>query len=84
LLAGVALVGMLATPVQNLVSRQIEMRADQHALELTADPDTFIRMQTGLAENNLSDVDPPGWLHWWFGSHPTTAERIAMAEEFRR
>lgn len=84
LLAGVALVGVLATPVQNLVSRQIEMRADQHALELTADPDTFIRMQTGLSEANLSDVDPPGWLHWWFGSHPTTAERIAMAEEFRR
>lgn len=84
ILAAVALVGLLATPVQNLVSRQIEMRADEHALELTDDPDTFIRMQTSLADSNLSDVDPPGPLHWWFGSHPSTAERIAMAEEVRK
>ena len=83
LLAVVALVGLFATPVQNLVSRQMEMRADEHAVELTGDPDTFIRMQTSLAEKNLSDVDPPRLLHWWFGSHPSTAERIAMAEEAR-
>ena len=83
LIAAVALVGLLATPVQNLVSRQLEMRADRHALELTDDPDTFITMQTSLATRNLSDVDPPVLLHWWFGSHPSTAERIAMAEETR-
>ena len=83
-LAFVALVGVLSTPIQNLVSRHIEARADQHALELTRDPVTFARMQAALAAGNLSDVDPPGFVHWFFGSHPSTVERIAMAEEFRR
>ncbi|GAA4924734.1 M48 family metallopeptidase [Stackebrandtia albiflava] len=82
ILAAVAVVGLLAGPVQNVISRQIEMRADQHALELTGDPQTFIEMQTGLATTNLSDVDPPTVLHWLFGSHPTTAQRIAMAKEY--
>ena len=82
LLAVFAVVGLVATPIQNIVSRSIELRADEHALELTGDPGTFIRMQTTLAETNLSDVDPPVWLHWYFGSHPTTAQRIALAEGF--
>lgn len=82
-LAAVAVVGLLTTPVQSAISRQLEMRADQYALELTQDPDTFAEMQAGLAAANLADVDPPRAHHWFFGSHPTTAQRIAAAEEYR-
>lgn len=82
LLAVVALVSIVVTPLQNAVSRKIEMRADSHALELTGDPDTFVEMQTSLARTNISDVDPPGFVHWFFGSHPTTAQRIAMAKSY--
>lgn len=82
ILAFITVVSLLATPVQNAVSRRIEMRADAHALALTNDPATFARMQASLAANNKSDVDPPGFLHWMFGSHPTTAQRIAMADAY--
>ncbi len=80
----VAVGTLVALPVQNLVSRQIEARADVAALDLTRDPEAFIAMQRGLAESNLSDPDPPGAWRWFFGSHPTTAERIALAEDWER
>jgi STE24 endopeptidase len=78
-------VGTLAsTPVQNLVSRHIEARADVHALDLTANPEAFIQMQRGLATTNLSDPDPPAAWQWFFGSHPTTAQRVALAHDWER
>lgn len=75
---------LLATPVQNLVSRQIETRADLHALELTGDAGAFVAMQERLASTNLSDPDPPAAWHWFFGSHPTSAQRVAFAEDWLR
>src|SRR3712207_152298 len=80
----VALGTLLSTPVQNLVSRQIEARADLHALELTRDPEAFIQMQRRLAATNLSDPDPPAAWHWFFGSHPTSAQRVAFALDWER
>jgi STE24 endopeptidase len=78
-------VGMLlATPMQNLVSRHIEARADAHALNLTHDPAAFVSMQQRLAETNLAEPDPPSAWQWFFGSHPTTAERVAMAGDWVR
>ncbi|HEY1178417.1 MAG TPA: M48 family metallopeptidase [Phytomonospora sp.] len=79
LLAVVAVVGLVSTPLQNLVSRRVEARADEHALTLTGDPDTFASMQQRLATANLSDVDPPWVLFWLFSSHPSTVQRIAAA-----
>jgi STE24 endopeptidase len=80
----VAVGTLLATPVQNLVSRQIEARADLHALDLTRDPQTFIAMQERLAESGLSQPQPPRVLHLLFGDHPTEAERVAMAGTWER
>jgi STE24 endopeptidase len=75
---------LVSAPVQNLVSRQIEARADVHALDLTRDPDTFTAMQQGLAVANLSEPDPPAALQWFFGSHPTTAQRVGFARDWKR
>jgi STE24 endopeptidase len=75
---------VLSTPVQNLVSRHIEARADVHALDLTEDPAAFLAMQERLAVTNLSDPDPPAAWQWFFGSHPTTAERIALVHDWER
>jgi STE24 endopeptidase len=75
---------LLATPVQNLVSRQIEARADLHALDLTRDPQTFIAMQKRLAQSGLNEPQPPRVLHLLFGDHPTEAERVAMAATWER
>jgi STE24 endopeptidase len=75
---------VVSTPVQNLLSRHVEARADVHALDLTADPAAFVNMQRGLADTNLSDPDPPAAWQWFFGSHPTVAQRVAMAEDWER
>ena len=71
---------VLATPLQNTVSRQVETRADLHALDSTRDADAFVRMQRELAVTNISDPDPPAAWQWFFGSHPTTAQRVAFAQ----
>jgi len=75
---------LLSTPAQNLVSRHIEARADVHALDLTDDPDAFTAMQRDLAVTNLDEPDPPAALQWFFGSHPTPAQRIALAQDWER
>jgi STE24 endopeptidase len=75
--------GLLSTPVQNLVSRQVEARADLRALDLTGDAGAFIAMQRELAATNLSDPDPPAAWQWFFGSHPTGAQRISFAEDWQ-
>ncbi len=81
MLLGLAAVGMLlALPAENLVSRAFEARADVHSVALTGEARTFEAMQRRLATSNLSDPDPPWLLQTWFGSHPTVAERIALAE----
>ena len=78
-LALVAVGGFLVTPAQNTVSRQIETRADVDALRATRDPDAFVAMQTELARRSFSDPTPPALPQWWFGSHPTTMQRIGLA-----
>jgi STE24 endopeptidase len=75
---------LVSTPVQHAVSRHVEARADLHALDLTGDAAAFTRMQQRLAATNLSDPDPPAAWHWFFGSHPTSAQRVAFAEDWLR
>lgn len=73
---------LVSTPVQNLVSRHIEARADLHALDLTEDPTSFIAVQRSLGAANLNDPDPPAAWQWFFGSHPTVPQRVAFAEDW--
>lgn len=80
LLALVAVGTLLALPAQNVVSRAVEARADRHALGLTDDPATQIALQQRLAVRNLNDPDPPAWQYLWFASHPTAAQRVALAQ----
>lgn len=79
-LALTALGGFVSTPVQNTVSRQIETRADVAALRATEDPDAFVKMQKELSLRSFSDPTPPPLAQLWFGSHPTTMQRIGLAE----
>ena len=81
LLALLAIGTVLAGPLQNAVSRQIETRADVDSLEATHDPQAFIAMQRQLSLKALADPTPPAWSQWWFGSHPTTLTRIAIARQ---
>lgn len=78
-------VGTLVTgPAVNLVSRQVEARADVTALDLTGDVDTFVSSQRRLARTNLSDLDPNPLAYLLFATHPSTTERLALAREWER
>jgi len=78
----IAIGTLLTSPVNNGLSRLIETRADVDALQTTRNPAAFIAMQRQLALHSLSD-QPPAWSQFWFGSHPTTLERIAIAQQLR-
>lgn len=78
LVALVAWGGVVAAPVENGISRRIETRADVDALKATGDPVAFGEMQKMLALRALADPTPPAWSQWWWGSHPTVLERLAL------
>jgi STE24 endopeptidase len=84
LAAVVTLAGLVSLPLQNALTRRIEARADQHALQLTNDPSTVEKMEERLATTNLADVDPPRWHYVIFASHPSIVERMAAARAFAR
>ncbi len=78
-LALAALATILSAPVQNGISRQLETRADVTALQATNAPQPFVGLQRRLATRSLADPTPPAWSQFWFGSHPTVLERVALA-----
>jgi STE24 endopeptidase len=80
ILALVALATLLASPVQNGISRRIETRADVDSVRTTRDPQAFIQLQKDLATTSLADPTPYRLSQLWFGSHPTALQRVALAE----
>lgn len=76
----VVLVPVLASPVTAAVSRQVERAADVRAVELTQDPAAYAEAMQTLLVTNRADPSPPAAYQWWFGSHPSGAERVARAE----
>jgi len=83
-LAVLAVLGFVSGPVQALVSRRIETRADLHALDLTRAPAPAIAMQQRLSTTNLSDLDPSPLVFGMFSTHPTGPQRIALARTWAR
>jgi len=79
-----ALVSFGLTCAGNVLSRQVEARADAFALETTRDPAAFIALERSLATRNISQPDPPRLWHLVFGTHPTTIERIGYGETHAR
>jgi STE24 endopeptidase len=80
----IALVSFVMQIPGNALSRRVEGSADAYALRLTNDSAAFIAVQRKLAEQNISDPDPPGWLQFLFGTHPTTVTRIGYGLTWAR
>jgi STE24 endopeptidase len=78
----VAVVQLAAAPAQNWISRRMEAEADWKALELTRDPVSLERLMVHFSQTSLGDPAPPAWTQAVLGSHPTMADRVAMARAF--
>ena len=62
---------------------RLEAEADWAALEATRDPKAMEALFRGFTEEGLADPNPPGWFHEVFYSHPSGAERVAMARAWQ-
>jgi STE24 endopeptidase len=79
-----AVLALLAAPVQNLVSRRYEAEADWRSLNATNDPASMTRLFRSFQRTSLEQPNPGLLDYLWLENHPTLMQRIAMAERFRR
>ena len=70
---------LVTTPAQNLVSRRAEAEADWKALQTTRDPQAARGLFREFAVTSLGDPSPPTWAYVLLETHPTLAQRVAMA-----
>jgi STE24 endopeptidase len=75
--------GLVAAPFQNVVSRRYEAEADWRALQATKDPASMRRLFQSFEKTSLEEPNPPTWEYLWLENHPTLMQRIAMAERWR-
>jgi STE24 endopeptidase len=79
---GVGLASFLISIPGAWLSRQVEARADQRALELTLDPEAAVSLHRVIAKTNLQDPSPPAAWSALFGTHPPAVERVGLARAF--
>jgi Zn-dependent protease with chaperone function len=71
---------LVASPVENVISRHVEAEADWIALQTTRDPASARRLFQDFARADLAEPNPPAWSYVLLDSHPTILQRIAMVE----
>ena len=76
----VAVFQLAVAPLQNLVSRGAESEADWKALATTRDPASARGLFREFARTSLGDPSPPTWAYVLLQTHPTLAQRVAMAD----
>jgi STE24 endopeptidase len=76
--------GLVTMPLTNAYMHWRERQADQFALQTTGNGTAFASAMTRLANQNLAQVDPPGWEEFLFHSHPALYKRVAMAQAFQK
>lgn len=76
------LFGLIVMPIGNGLSRAIEYRADEYALQTTKMVGAFKSAMTRLANQNLADVEPSPLVEILFHDHPSIGKRLKHADAF--
>jgi STE24 endopeptidase len=76
----VFVLSLLATPLENVVSRRYESEADWMALQATRDPASGREAFRSFTRIDLAQPNPPEWSYVLLDTHPTVIQRIAMTE----
>ena len=79
-LLALVVLGFLFAPFENVVSRRYEAEADWSALQATHDAASARKLFVDFQRTSLQEPDPPTWDYLWLETHPTIAQRIAMAQ----
>ncbi|MBN1221305.1 MAG: M48 family metallopeptidase [Anaerolineae bacterium] len=74
--------GLVTMPLGNAWSRWREVKADKYALATTGKSQAFISAMTRLANQNLTEAEPPAWIEFLLHGHPSIHKRVAMAKSF--
>ena len=82
-LLALVVLGLLALPLQNAISRHMEAEADWMALRTTHDPAAATQLFRQFVTTTLDEPSPSTWDYVLLENHPTIAQRIAMAQAWR-
>lgn len=77
------LVGLIISPITNIISRKFEYEADEYAVTSTKKISAFKSVLEKLTEQNLGDKDPHPFVEWFFYSHPSIKKRIAAIDKLK-
>ena len=78
------LIGIIQTPLGNILSRKFEYEADEYAIFETKNPFAFKKTLEKLTEQNLGDKEPHPFVEWFFYSHPSIKNRITAVDSYAR
>jgi STE24 endopeptidase len=76
------IIGLITTPLGNIISRKFEYEADRYAIDVTHKPVSFSNTLNKLTEQNLGDKEPHPFIEWFFYSHPSINNRILAIRKF--
>ncbi|HMN24443.1 MAG TPA: M48 family metallopeptidase [Ignavibacteriaceae bacterium] len=76
------IIGLIQSPIGNILSRKYEYEADRYAIESTLKPESFISTLNKLTDQNLGDREPHPFVEWFFYSHPSIKNRINAIKIF--
>ncbi|MFC0523538.1 M48 family metalloprotease [Pontibacillus salicampi] len=68
-------------PLSLWVSREMEIAADQYAIEQTDNLEPALKGYRALAKQSHSDVQPASWIKWLRYTHPPIEERLERIRE---
>lgn len=83
-LLALVVLGLLALPLENAITRHMEAEADWQALQATRDPAAAIALFRRFVPTALDEPNPSTFDYLVLENHPTLMQRIAMAQAWRR